>query len=48
MTHREYADAVLHENSMPIEMLRAGLERQKLTSGFKPSWKYYGEHPTQP
>ena len=33
MTHREYADAVLHENSMPIEMLRAGLERQKLTSG---------------
>ena len=37
MTDREFADAVLHENSMPIEMLRADLERQKLTSDFKTS-----------
>ena len=48
MTDREFSDAVLHENSMPIEMLRADLERQKLTSDFKTSWKYYGEHPTHP
>jgi uncharacterized protein (DUF885 family) len=48
MTDREFADAVLHENSMPIEMLRADLERQKLTSDFKTTWKYYGEHPTHP
>jgi uncharacterized protein (DUF885 family) len=48
MTDREFADAVLHENSMPIEMLRADLERQKLTSDFKTSWKYYGENPTHP
>ena len=48
MTDREFADAVLHENSMSIEMLRADLEHQKLTSDFKTSWKFYGEHPTHP
>ena len=48
MTDRQFADAVLHENSMPIEMLRADLERQKLTSDFKTSWTFYGEHPTHP
>ena len=48
MTDKEFADAVLHENSMSIEMLRADLERQKLTKDFKTSWKFYGEHPTHP
>jgi hypothetical protein len=48
MTDREFADAVLHENSMPIELLRADLERQKLTKDFKTTWKYYGAHPTHP
>jgi uncharacterized protein (DUF885 family) len=48
MTDREFADAVLHENSMPIELLRADLERQALTSDFTTSWKFYGEHPTHP
>jgi hypothetical protein len=48
MTDREFADAVLHENSMPIELLRADLERQALTSDFKTSWKFYGDHPTHP
>ncbi len=48
MTEREFADAVLHENSMPIEMLRADLERQKLTRDFTTNWKFYGEHPTHP
>jgi hypothetical protein len=33
---------------MPIEMLRADLEDQKLTRDFKTSWKFYGEHPTHP
>jgi hypothetical protein len=45
MTEREFADAVLHENSMPIEMVRADLEGQKLTRDFTTSWKFYGEHP---
>ena len=48
MTEREFADAVLHENSMPIEMLRADLERQKLTRDFTTNWKFYGDHPTHP
>jgi uncharacterized protein (DUF885 family) len=48
MTDREFADAVLHENSMPIELLRADLERQVLTSSFTTNWKFYGEHPTHP
>jgi hypothetical protein len=29
-------------------MLRADLERQKLTKDFKTSWMFYGEHPTHP
>jgi Bacterial protein of unknown function (DUF885) len=48
MTDREFHDAILHENSMPIEMLRADLEDQKLTRDFKTSWKFYGDHPTHP
>ena len=46
MTDREFHDAILHENSMPIEMLRVDLEHGKLTSDFKTSWKFYGDHPT--
>lgn len=45
---REFHDAILHENSMPIELLRADLENQKLTRDFKTSWKFYGDHPTHP
>ena len=48
MTEREFHDAIMHENAMPIEMLRADLENQKLTKDFKTSWKFYGEHPTHP
>jgi hypothetical protein len=48
MTDREFHDAILHENEMPIEMLRADLEDQKLTRDFKTNWKFYGDHPTHP
>ena len=48
MTDREFHDAILHENSMSIELLRADLENQQLTRDFKTSWKFYGEHPTHP
>lgn len=48
MTNRQFHDAILHENSMPIELLRADLEHHKLTRDFKPNWKFYGEHPTHP
>jgi len=46
MTNRQFNDAVLHENEMPVEMLRAILTHQKLTRDFKTSWKFYGPHPT--
>jgi uncharacterized protein (DUF885 family) len=39
-TNREFHDAVLKENSMPIEMLRAKLENQELTEDFVPHWKF--------
>jgi hypothetical protein len=48
MTDRQFHDAILHENSMPIEMLRADLERQTLSKDFTTKWKFYGEHPTHP
>lgn len=48
MTDREFHDAILHENFMPIELLRADLEGTRLTRDFKTSWKFYGEHPTHP
>ncbi len=48
MTNREFHDAILHENSMPIELLRADLEHQSLSRNFVTSWKFYGEHPVHP
>jgi hypothetical protein len=48
MNDREFHDAILHENSMPIEILRADLEKLKLTKDYKTSWRFYGEHPTHP
>lgn len=41
MTYKQYHDAVLQENSMPVEMLRAILTNQKITRDFKTSWKFY-------
>ena len=41
MTYREYHDAILHENSMPIEMLRAILTNQPIKRDYKTSWKFY-------
>ncbi len=41
MTDMQFHDAILHENSIPIEMLRAILERTKLTKDFKSTWRFY-------
>jgi uncharacterized protein (DUF885 family) len=43
MTAREFHDAILRENSIPIEMIRASLTGQTLTKEFKTSWRFYGE-----
>ena len=42
MTNRQFHDAVLKENRIPIEMIRADLTNQKLTRDFTTQWKFYG------
>ncbi len=41
MTPKQFHDAVMQENSMPVEMVRALLTKQPLTRDFKSSWKFY-------
>jgi uncharacterized protein (DUF885 family) len=43
MTNKQFHDAVLKENNIPIEMIRAGLTNQKLTKDFHTQWKFYGD-----
>ncbi|HEV8430409.1 MAG TPA: DUF885 family protein [Pyrinomonadaceae bacterium] len=45
MTNRAYNDALLKENRIPIEMLRAAITNQKLTRDFVTNWKFYGPSP---
>jgi hypothetical protein len=41
MTNREYNDALLKENRIPIEMLRAAITGQKLTRDFATNRRFY-------
>jgi uncharacterized protein DUF885 len=41
MTYKQYHDAVLRENEMPVEMVRAILTNQNLPKDFKTNWKFY-------
>jgi uncharacterized protein (DUF885 family) len=41
MTDRNFHDAILKENAIPIEMVRALLSESKLTPDWKPQWKFY-------
>jgi hypothetical protein len=41
MTYKQFHDAVMKENLIPVEMLRASLTNQPLTRNFKTSWKFY-------
>ncbi|MHA4846158.1 DUF885 family protein [Flavitalea antarctica] len=43
MTYKQFHDAILHENSLPIEMLRAILTDQPLTRSYKTSWRFYNK-----
>ena len=45
MTLKEYHDAVLKLNAMPVEMVRAILTNQKLDKNFKTSWRFYEQAP---
>lgn len=41
MTYKEFHDAILHENSMPIEMVRSLLMNAPLKKNFESSWEFY-------
>ncbi|WP_422927772.1 DUF885 family protein [Singulisphaera sp. PoT] len=41
MSNRAFHDAILHENSIPIEMIRASLTGQDLPRDFKTRWKFH-------
>ena len=41
MTNREFHDAILHENAIPIELLRAIMTSQPMTRNLTSSWRFY-------
>ena len=41
MTNREFHDAVLRENYVPFELLRAKMLGLPLTSKMLPAWRFY-------
>jgi hypothetical protein len=43
MTNRQFHDAVLKENNIPVEMIRASLTRQNLPRDFHTEWRFYGD-----
>lgn len=43
MSYKQYHDAVMHLNSMPVEMVRAILTNQPLNEDFKTKWRFYDE-----
>jgi len=45
MTNRQMHDAILRENVMPVEMVRALLTGQAPAKDFKTSWNFYGNVP---
>ncbi len=40
MSNRQFHDAILHEHSIPIELLRAYLTEQSLNADAEPSWRF--------
>ena len=41
MTYKEFHDAVMHLNTMPVEMIRAILTKQALNKNYKTSWNFF-------
>jgi hypothetical protein len=41
MSFKQFHDAVLRENSIPVEMVRAIITNQPLQKDFKTSWRFY-------
>lgn len=43
LTDMEFHDWFLKENHMPIELMRALMQRRPLSRDYKPSWRFYRE-----
>jgi len=43
MSNRDFHDAILKMNAIPVEMVRASLTRQPLSPDFVSRWKFYGD-----
>lgn len=43
MTDREFHDAILRMNRIPVEMIRARLADVPLSADYQPHWRFYGE-----
>jgi len=43
MSERDFHDAILKMNAIPVAMVRASLTKQPLQKDFASSWKFYGE-----
>ena len=43
LTNRQFHDAVLQQNSIPIEMIRGALTKEQLTPDYKSQWRFAGE-----
>jgi uncharacterized protein (DUF885 family) len=41
MTYKQFHDAILKENNMPVEMVRAILLKQDLKKDYKTNWRFY-------
>ena len=41
MSDQEFHDAILEQNSIPVELIRAALSRQAVTRDFKSSWRFW-------
>ena len=44
MSIKEFHDAILHENAMPLELLRVLLTKQAVTRDFKTAWRFYDKN----
>jgi len=42
-TNKQFNDAVLKENRIPVELIRASLTKQKLARDYAASWKFQGD-----
>lgn len=43
MTYKQYHDAVMQQNAMPVEMVRAIITNQPPKKDFKSTWKFYNK-----